>query len=86
MGGDNDTAEVERLLLAAKREFPGLRTGWYSGRKELPEGIRLEAFDYIKIGPYVAECGPLTARTTNQRLYRVKDYKLQDITSRFWRK
>ena len=86
MGGDNDPQAVESLLMAAKSEFPGLKTGWYSGRESLPEGIRLDAFDYIKLGPYIAERGPLTARTTNQRLYRVSDYGLEDITSRFWRR
>ena len=28
-----------------------------------------QIFDYIKVGPYVEELGPLTSKTTNQKLY-----------------
>lgn len=87
MGGDNDTLEVERLCKLVKTRYHGMiKTGWYSGRDELPEGIHLEAFDYIKTGSYREEYGPLKSPTTNQRLYRVNDHKLEDITSRFWKK
>ncbi len=66
---------------------PELRTGWYSGRTELPDSIRPEAFDYIKLGPWVETLGPLTSPTTNQRLYRVRsDGNMEDITSQFLRK
>lgn len=86
MGGDNDPAAVQRLLLAVKQRFPGrLRTGWYSGRTRLPESFLPEAFDYVKLGPYVAAAGPLKSRTTNQRLFRLDGDRQIDITSRFWR-
>ena len=85
MGGDNDTLEVERLCGLVKGRYGDkLKTGWYSGRKELPEGIHLDVFDYVKVGPYREECGPLKNPSTNQRLYRVNGYQLADITSRFW--
>ena len=59
-------------------------TGGYSGRDELPEGIDTAAFDYIKLGGWVEERGPLTAPTTNQRLYKVgPDGGMEDITERF---
>ncbi|MBR1732870.1 MAG: anaerobic ribonucleoside-triphosphate reductase activating protein [Alloprevotella sp.] len=86
MGGDNDPQEVERLCALAKQRFPGLKTGWYSGRQELPEGIHLDAFNYVKVGPYREDCGPLKNPSTNQRLYRTDGYELTDITHRFWRK
>lgn len=86
MGGDNDALEVERLCEVVKQRFDGtIKTGWYSGRQELPEGIHLNVFDYVKLGPYREECGPLKQRTTNQRLYHVHGYQLEDITARFWR-
>ena len=84
MGGDADPAAVERLCAFVKREM-GLRSAWWSGRPDLPEGIDLSAFDYVKTGPYVAALGGLKSRNTNQRLYRVVDGALQDITNRFWR-
>ena len=53
----------------------------YSGRPEVEPEI-YAAFDYVKVGPYVAELGPLNERTTNQRLY----HHGEDITFRFWHK
>ena len=68
----------------------GLRSAWWSGRDELPAGIDLRHFDYVKTGPYVAALGGLKNPKTNQRLYRVEtlpgaEPSLQDITSVFWR-
>ena len=84
MGGDADPAAVERLCAFVKRKM-GLHSVWWSGRADLPEGIDLSAFDYVKTGPYVAALGGLKSRNTNQRLYRVTDGALHDITNRFWR-
>jgi len=84
MGGDQDPAEIDRLACWVKQNSK-VRTAWYSGRSELPPEISLSNFDYLKTGPYDAASGPLNVKTTNQRLYRVEDGKLTDITSRFWR-
>ena len=84
MGGDGDPAAAERLCSFVKSGL-GLRSAWWSGRAVLPEGIDLSHFDYIKTGPYIAALGGLKSRTTNQRLYRVRDGRLEDITFRFWR-
>ena len=84
MGGDQDPAEIDRLACWVK-ENSKVRTAWYSGRNDLPQEITLSNFDYLKTGPYDAACGPLNVRTTNQRLYRVEQGKLTDITSRFWK-
>lgn len=87
MGGDNDPDSVWQLLAAAKRHFPRLRTGWYSGRDALPSHLPLAAVpDYVKLGPWRADCGPLSARTTNQRLFRFHaDGRQEDLTARFWK-
>ena len=72
-----------------KRLIPNpIKVGWYSGRDRIAEDIDLNNFDYIKIGPYKEECGPLNVRTTNQRFYQVlhtNEVELVDITNRFWR-
>lgn len=89
MGGDNDPAEVAALLGKVKQRYgETLRTGWYSGRPELPEPFQHEAFDYVKTGPYIAAQGPLNNPGTNQRLYRVEHPSgtLTDITHRFWKR
>ena len=86
MGGDNDPAAVGRLCHAVKAAFDGrMKTGWYSGRPALPDNFSPESFDYVKLGPWRTEAGPLKERTTNQRLYRIAaNGTPEDITSRFW--
>ncbi len=87
MGGDAQPAEIERLAAFVRQVRPELRIGWYSGRSELPDGIRAEQFDYIKLGSWVETLGPLTSPTTNQRLYRIhSDGTREDMTVRFFRK
>ncbi len=88
MGGDNDPKEVARLAKYIKERYAGkLSTAWYSGKNYFPENFEPEAFDYVKIGQYRPECGPLNKRTTNQRLYKIKaDGSREDITSRFWKR
>lgn len=84
MGGDADPSEIVRLAGVVRRTMPGLRVGWYSGRQELPAGVVPQAFDYIKLGPWIEALGPLSSPTTNQRLYRVaSDGTMTDITERF---
>ncbi len=65
-----------------------IKVGWYSGRQELSEDIDLKNFDFIKLGPYREECGPLNKRTTNQVFYYIdhsnKDMMV-DITHLFWK-
>ena len=88
MGGDQDPAEVNSLALYV-REHSNIRIAWYSGRDKIPQQICLDNFDYVKIGRYDEECGPLNNRGTNQILYRVEhtadDVTLTNITHRFWK-
>ena len=87
MGGDAAPHEIAALADVVRRKFPMLHTGWYSGRARLPEGVRPQSFDYIKLGGWVEELGPRTSPTTNQRLYRVgADGTMQDITELFQRR
>jgi anaerobic ribonucleoside-triphosphate reductase activating protein len=85
MGGDANPSEVDDIAQDIKEYYPELKVGWYSGRQELSNDIDLFNFDYIKLGPYKEEFGPLNSRTTNQRLYQIKNHKMLDITSRFWK-
>lgn len=84
MGGDAAPHEVERLCsFVQNRKGAGLKTAWYSGKKELPQGCSLHNFNYIKLGPYIEQLGGLDHPTTNQRLYRLEDGKMIDITAHF---
>lgn len=85
MGGDGAPDEVAHLAHIVKKNY-GLRSGWYSGCNTLPENFDAEAFDFVKIGSYNAQCGDLKSVTTNQRLYRIKNGELIDITDRFHKK
>lgn len=69
------------LSLAAHVRELGLDVALYSGREEVEDEF-WDAFDYLKLGPYRPECGPLNKRTTNQRLY----HHGKDITERFWKR
>ena len=84
MGGDSNPLEVDSLAHFIKIYFP-IKVAWYSGRQELSKDIDLENFDFVKLGPYIEELGPLNSKTTNQRFYKVEEGKLIDITNLFWK-
>lgn len=85
MGGDANPSEVDDIAQDIKEYYPELKVGWYSGRQELIKDINLENFDFIKLGSYKGEFGPLNSRTTNQRFYKVSNGELINITSKFWK-
>lgn len=80
MGEGNDSEALINLAQYIRREFPDLKVALYSGREEVEDDI-YDIFDYVKIGPYKKEYGPLNEKTTNQRLYKNR----VDITNKFWR-
>lgn len=84
MGGDSEPKRIDALASFVTNHYQ-LKVAWYSGRQELSNHIDLYNFDYIKLGPYKEEFGPLNSRTTNQRFYKVSDGKLINITSKFWK-
>lgn len=99
MGGDRDTIHIVALASWVKTHT-NLKVAWYSGRQEISDIVarQLRWFDYIKLGPYKEEFGPLTRRGTNQRFYWVckaiheypdlkkeERYYTIDMTSEFWK-
>lgn len=87
MGGDAEPLAVQNLSLWVRREFPKLKTAWYSGKKAVAEGVAVTSYNYVKLGGYDASKGPLNNPNTNQRLYRVEESgELSDITNLFWKK
>jgi anaerobic ribonucleoside-triphosphate reductase activating protein len=84
MGGDSDPDYINFLAKHIKDNFK-LKTAWYSGKNELSPEIQLCNFDYIKIGSYIKELGPLTDKNTNQRLYMIISDEMIDITHKFWK-
>ena len=60
----------------------GLKTCLYSGRDIEIEDWMAE-FNYVKVGSYKKESGPLESKTTNQRFYIRHNEGFKDITSTF---
>ena len=85
MGGDAEPDKINTLASFIINHYNYIKVAWYSGRQELNNTIDLCNFDYIKLGPYKEEFGPLNSRTTNQRFYKVNGRELVDITSKFWK-
>jgi anaerobic ribonucleoside-triphosphate reductase activating protein len=99
MGEGNDAETLKKLIIYIKEKYPKIKLGLYSGREEIDEDFYWENLDYLKIGPYISDLGPLNKETTNQRLYMGGKYyswavtvggKLRkgwkDITEKFWKK
>lgn len=102
MGEGKDEFALQNLMAHLHQNHPNLKIGLYSGREEVLEDFYWEVLDYLKIGPYMPEFGPLNEETTNQRLYGRKPgmitavpsplsetmhrFNWADITSKFWNK
>ena len=93
MGGDSSPKEIDMFARCIK-DLYDIKVAWYSGRQELSKYINLKCFDFIKLGPYIEEFGPLNSKTTNQRFYQVikshyedgtSGYELLDTTYKFHR-
>lgn len=81
MGGDNNPGMVSELASVVKNKFDGnIKTAWYSGNVSLNDSQNISSFDFIKLGPYIEALGGLKSKTTNQRLYKIEEDKLLDIT------
>ena len=61
---------------------------------KISDKIDLQYFNYVKVGPYIKDKGPLTDRNTNQKMYKVIPFvdcngqwcvQLTDITFKFWK-
>lgn len=88
MGGDAEPLTVREYALWIKDNYKGIKTCWYSGRDLENAGQVLDALDFVKVGPYIDEFGPLDSPGTNQRFYRIVCKEggtpdLEDWTGRF---
>lgn len=87
MGGEEE--EVFIKLYWLKTRHPELKTAWYTGQDYVQKET-LKYLDYVKVGPYKKEFGPLNDPRTNQRLSKVIHFPvssiiLEDITHKFWK-
>ena len=82
MGGDRFYDEISVLIMELRCYFPKLKWCMYSGRQEMNRHLAT-LVDYYKVGPYIAEAGPMDKKTTNQRFYKKENEAWVDITYRF---
>ena len=89
MGGDANPSEVDDIAQDIREYYPNLKVGWYSGRQELSKEVDLCNFNYVKLGPYIKERGPLNCKTTNQVMLEIDVVQntvfTKDITAKFWK-
>lgn len=93
MGGDQDPEYINKCASVIKESDLSLKIAWYSGKDKLSDKIDLCNFDFIKLGPYIQEKGPLDNPNTNQKLYQIQHScklnkilnVLTDITNKFWK-
>lgn len=92
MGGDQNQFELTEICRAVHKE--NLKTCLYTGLDEMSQINKrlLDELDYIKLGHFDKQAGPLNVPTTNQRMY-MKDFdpfdgceEWYDITEKFWDK
>ncbi len=69
LGEGDDPAALLRLADYV-RTAHNLEVALYSGREDVEPEV-WAAFDYVKVGPYIAGKGPLNKPGTNQRLYHL---------------
>lgn len=87
MGGDSNPHEIHYLAMLIREVYPKLKIAWYSGREQIhiEAALNLQDYDFIKLGPYIAERGPLDNPNTNQKLFQIVDGELVDVTHKFWK-
>lgn len=98
MGEGNDKERMKELILYLKKNYR-LKVAVYSGRTDVDDcQFYFDYLDYLKIGPYIEEFGPLNKETTNQRFYEVRNINKAtkingkwrnhwfDVTEKFWKK
>lgn len=79
LGEGNNKADLFSLNQYIKEKY-NIETAIYSGRDVVEEDLFNE-FDFVKIGSYKEEFGPLNNKNTNQKMF----YHKNNITHKFWK-
>ena len=83
MGGDANPKYVGELADWVHSNTK-LKVCLYSGRPlELNDRNIVNKLNFVKVGPYIDEFGPLDSPKTNQRFYKVEGAELIDWTYKF---
>ena len=88
MGGDQNINELEELCRLIKIKYQ-LKICIYSGEDTIEKFkslINNGLLNYLKIGRYNKTLGGLDCKNTNQKIYKIKDKQMQNITYKFQKK
>ncbi|HKM11906.1 MAG TPA: anaerobic ribonucleoside-triphosphate reductase activating protein [Bacteroidales bacterium] len=81
MGGDATPEGLCKLAAFVRKKWNGaIKIAWYSGNNTLYNKEFTRFFNYIKLGEFIQTLGGLNKNTTNQRLYRINNDTMEDIT------
>lgn len=88
LGGDSDCISLLKLIEFIKAYY-NLKVCWYTGFDKIdydlfPFNSLIVLLDYIKIGSYKEEFGPLNNPKTNQRLWKKDNGDWSNITYKFY--
>ena len=78
--------QLERLLelIEIAKEY-NLKVCLYTGLElEKVDKTLINSLDYLKVGPYIEQLGGLNKKTTNQKMYKIENGQLTDITNKFY--
>ena len=78
--------QLERLLelIDIAKEY-NLKVCLYTGLElEKVDKKLINSLDYLKVGPYIEQLGGLNKKTTNQKMYKIENGQLTDITNKFY--
>lgn len=97
MGEGNDPEALQELITHIKSNYKSTAVALYSGADDVTDEFYWDNLDYIKIGHYDKNFGPIDNPKTNQRLYigcslcggyvevnGVRRFGWKDITNSFW--
>lgn len=77
MGEGKEPWEIERLIRSIRNEVD-VKWALYSG-SEVIDMFSISELNYLKLGPYKEECGPLDCPTTNQKLFKLSENSAEEI-------
>ena len=77
MGEGKEPWEIERLIRSIKDEV-NVKWALYTG-SEVIDMFSISTLNYLKLGPYKEECGPLDCPTTNQKLFKLLENSVEEI-------
>lgn len=83
MGGDSSHLDIFYLANYIHEAY-GYKVAMYSGDDEIDKGL-IDCLDYYKYGSYQEDKGPLNKKTTNQKLLKIEDGEIKDITYKFFK-